>query len=240
VEGYAVLAEKDDYSAEAMTPLPVDYIDVERVKEVLIDQGWDPENIHELKEFTKRDLLDELDWLEENADINDIVFFYITAHGEYLRQILGWNDFFPGQWSQVESSKRVLLVDSCSAARYIKAVRKDKEPHLSIAAVDQDELGWKGLEEEGLPIIGGVFTFYFTEALSDPEADTDQDGAVSIQEAVLMAEDKQREYMHDVVFAVPEFLEGYHFFGVEPEKDPTFPDVILDDAIGEPLYLLLE
>ena len=239
MDGWAVLAEKDDYSAEEMTNLPVDHIDIERMRQALIDRGWDPENIHELKEFTKKDLLEELDWLEENADGNDIVFFYINAHGEYLRRILGWNDFFPGEWKQVDSPKRVLLVDSCSAARYIKPVRKDQEPHLSIAAVDQDEYGWKGLEEEGLPIIGGVFTYYFAEALSNTEADTDQDGAVSVQEAALMAESQQRVYMHEEVFAVPEFLEGYHHLGAEPELDPTFPDVIIDDGIGEPLFLTL-
>jgi hypothetical protein len=239
VEGYAVLAAKDDYNAEGMTNLPVNHIDVDRMKQALIDQGWNPENIHELKEFTKRELLEELDWLEENADSNDLVFFYITAHGEYLRRILGWNDFFPGEWRQVESPKRVLLVDSCSAARYTKPVNKDGKPHLSIAAVDQDELGWKGLESEGLPIVGGVFTYYFSEALSDPEADSDQDGAISIQEAAALAEAKQRTYMHEVVFEVEEFVEMYHAIGAEPEKDPTFPNVVLDDTIGEPLFLSL-
>ena len=240
VVGYAVLAEKDDYKDEGMTDMLVDHIDIERMRQALIDQGWDPENIHELKEFTKRDLLEALDWLEENADANDIVLFYITAHGEYLRRILGWNDFFPREWKQVDSPKRVLLVDSCSAARYIKPVRKDQKPHLSIAAVDQDEYGWKGLEEEGLPIIGGVFTYYFAEALSDSEADADQNGEISVQEATLLAEEKQREYMHEVVFGVDEFVEMFHDIGVEPEKDPTFPDVIIDDAIGEPLYLSLQ
>jgi hypothetical protein len=239
VEGWAVLAEKDDYSAENMTPLPVDHIDVERMRGALIDQGWDPENIHELKEFTKWDLLEELDWLEANADGNDIVFFYINSHGEYLRRILGWNDFFPGKWRQVNSSKRVLLVDSCSAARYTKPVKKDPEPHLSIAAVDQDEFGWKGLEEEGLPIVGGVFTYYFAEALSDPEADTDQDGAVSVQEAAALAEENQRDYMHGVVFEVEEFVEMNHALGDYSDQNPAFPDVIIDDAIGEPLFLSL-
>jgi hypothetical protein len=222
-----------------MTNLTTDHIDIQRMGEALIDQGWDPENIHELKEFTKRELLEELDWLEENADGNDLVLFYISAHGEYLRRILGWNDFFPPEWRQVDSPNRILVVDSCSAARYTNPVKNDAGPHLSIAAVDQDELGWKGLEEEGLPIIGGVFTYYFTEALSDSEADSDQDGLVSVQEAVLLAEEQQRVYMHEIVLVVPEFLDGYHHYGAHPELDPTFPDVIMDDAIGEPLFLRL-
>jgi hypothetical protein len=62
---------------------------------------------------------------------------------------------------------------------------------------------------------------------------------VSVQEAVFIAEDKQREYMHDVVFAVPEFVEMYHGIGAEPEKDETFPNVIMDDALGYPINLRL-
>ena len=240
VEGWAVLAAKEDYSAEGMTDLSANHIDIDRMHQALIDQGWDPDNIHELKEFSKSELLEELDWLEENADGNDLVFFYITAHGEYLRRILGWNDFFPGEWRQVNSPNRILLVDSCSAARYIKPVKKDPQPHLSIAAVDHDEFGWKGLEKEGLPIVGLVFTYYFTEALTNLEADADQNGAVSVQEAVILAEEQQRKYMHDVVLVVPDFLDGYHKYGAQPELDSTFPDVIIDDAIGEPLYLSLQ
>ena len=132
------------------------------------------------------------------------------------------------------------MVDSCSAGKFTKPVTNDPNPHLSIAAVDSDELGWKGLEEEGLPIIGGIYTYYFAESLTNPDADADGDGFISVQEAVLMAEEQQRAYMHEVVFEVPEMVEMYHNIGKYPEQDPTFPDVILDDTIGGPLYLALD
>ncbi len=103
--------------------------------------------------------------------------------------------------------------------------------------MDEDEYGWKGIDDEGLPIVGGIFTYYFAEALTDPTADADENGQVSVQEAALVAEKEQREYMHDVVFAVPEFVEMYHSIGVEPEKDKSFPDVIISDSLGEDLYL---
>jgi len=237
VEGWAVLAEKDDYSDVGMTDMLVDHIDIVRMREALIKQGWDPDQIHDLKEFTREDLQTELDWLEEKADSNDIVFLYVSSHGEYLRLVIEWNDFIADEWDDINSDKRILLIDSCRAARFTKPVRKDPEPHFSIASVDMDEFGWKGLEDEGLPIIGLVFTYYFVEALEDPAADEDGDGLVSVLEAVNQAEAKQRYYMHNVVFAVPEFLEGYHNLGVQPENDLTFPDVIVDDKIGEPLYL---
>ena len=237
VDYYAVLAEKDDYTDVGMTDLLVDYIDIQRVREALESLGWSTEQIHELRDFNQESLITELDWLEENADDNDLVFFYITSHGSYLRNNIGWKNFFPEEWAQIVSEHRILVIDSCTAAEFTIPVMTDPNPHLSIAAVDDDEYGWKGIKEEGLPIIGGIFTYYFTEALTHPETDHDGDGLVSVQEAALVAEEKQRDYMHEVVFAVPEFLEMYPGNGVEPEKDESFPDVIVDDAVGEPVFL---
>lgn len=238
VEGWAVLAAKDDYSDVGMTDLLVDYIDTKRMRDALLGLGWDSEQIHVLNGFDRDSLQKELDWLEVAADENDVVLFYITGHGKYLSDIIAWSDFFPMEWSQITSLRRLLIVDSCMAGEFTDAVKRDPLPHISIAAVDKDELGWKGLEEEGLPIVGGVFTYYFAEAISSTWADTiHSDGLISIREAAKFAEEKQREYMHEVVFAVPQFVEDFHTIGYEPEKDPTYPDVIVDDTIIEELFL---
>lgn len=223
-----------------MDDMLVDYIDIARMRQVLEKSGWNPEQIHDLREFDRETLQAELDWLEENADKNDIVILYITSHGSYLSDELSWREFFADEWVQINSQRRLLIVDTCNAANFTNAVASDTRPHLSVAAVAGNEYGWKGLEEEGLPIIGGVFTYYFVEALENPDADTNSDGLVSVQEAALMAEGKQRAYMHEVVLVVPEFVAMYHALAVTPERDPTFPDVIMDDAIGEPLFLALD
>jgi hypothetical protein len=235
VEVYAILAEKDDYKDVGMTDLLVDYIDIIRIRETLESLGWPVENISELREFTREDLMAELDRLEEEVDANDLVFFYITAHGRYLSHEIVWHGFFPDEWEEIASTTKVLVVDSCQAAKF--TTQLNGEPGLAIAAVDEDEYGWKGLEEEKLPIVGGIFTYYFVEALTDPAADANGNGRISVQEAALAAEKQQRSYMHQEVFAVPEFVEMYHSIGVEPEKDPTFPDVIIGDSLGEELYL---
>jgi hypothetical protein len=239
INGWAVLAEKDDYKNVGMHDLLVDYINITRMHHSLENLGWLPDHIHDLREFDQETLLHELNWLEKNADGNDMVILYISAHGKYLSDVLVWNDFFADEWEQIPGQRRLLVVDACEAAIFTKAAAGDPAPHLSIAAVAGNEFGWWGLEEEGLPIIGGVFTYYFSDALNDPSADTNGDFIISAQEAALMAEEKQRTYFHDVVFAVPEFVEMYHAIGVSPEKDPTFPHVILDDTIGEPLDLTL-
>lgn len=240
VEGWAVLAERDYYESVFKPDLPVGYIDITRMRQALESSGWQSDQIHSLREFNRQTLQAELDWLEENADENDIVLLYITAHGYYLRDGIGWRHFFAGQWEQIISQRRVLVVDASFAALFTDTVASDTSPHFSVAAVDTNEHSWKGLEEEGLPIIGGVFTYYFTAALNDPITDANGDGLVSIQEAALMAEEQQRSYFHEVVLVVPEFVDYFHAADIAPERDPSYPHVIVDDTIGEPFYLALD
>jgi hypothetical protein len=240
VEGWAVLAEKDDYDDVDMSNLHVDYIDNTRFKDTLLALGWDADHIHESREFNREKLIMELNWLENNADENDIVILFVTAHGKFMSDHIQWSDFFGEEWAQIASHRRLLIIDTCTAAEFTQAARQDPNPHFSIAAVDQDEYGWKGLEEEGLPIVGGVFTYYFTEALTNLEADTNSDGRVSVREAATYTEEMQRTYMHEVVFSVREFVDIYHQIGVAPETDPSFPDVILDDNISEQFFLALD
>ncbi|MBU1877519.1 MAG: hypothetical protein KJ734_01080, partial [Chloroflexi bacterium] len=152
------------------------------------------------------------------------------------------SEFFAADWAGVRSERRVLVVDACQAELLTDAVKGDPRPHLSIAAVNKDEFGWAGLEEEGLPIVGAVFTHYFAAALGDASraADADGNGRVSLQEAARHAEAQQRTYMHDVVLKVPEFVEMYHKIDFYPERDPDFPHVVVADTVGKPVYLELD
>lgn len=240
VEGWAVLAEKDDYTGLDMEDLPVDFIDIIRIRQTLENAGWNTDHIRDLRDFNRETLQAELDWLEENADENDIVFLYVTAHSGYLKDIVSWREFFGDEWEQISSQRRLLVVDACEAADFTGATLTDASPHMSVAAVDGNEFSWKGIEEEGLPIIGGVFTYYFTEALDDLSSDFNGDGMVSIQEAVQTAEEKQRTYFHEVVIVVPEFLDMFHEIFSYPERDPSYPHVKVDDTIEEPLFLALD
>ena len=239
VAGWAVLAEKDDYDDVDMTNLPVGYIGIEQMGQVLEEAGWDSDRIRVLRDFDGNSLRDGLDWLEVSAGKHDVVLVYVNAHGRFLTDVLEWDAFFADEWEDIPSQRRILVVEACQAGSHTAAVAGDPAPYISIAGVAGDEAGWSGLEEEGLPIIGGVFTHYFAAAFGDSNADTDRDGCVSVQEAAVQAEQEQRTYMHEVVFAVPEFLEMYRRGGATPDEDPTFPDVVIDDRIGEPLCLEL-
>jgi hypothetical protein len=239
VGAWAVLAEKDDYSDVGKSDMLVDYIDIKRMEESLLALGWPSAQIHTLIEYDQKAIEDELIWILQNADEDDIIFFYITGHGSYLRQYIDWHNFFPMLWEQIPSPNRVLIVDMCTAAEFTNAVNGDPHPHLSIASVDFDEYAWKCLKDEELPIIGAIFTYYFADALLNPKANINGDKIVSVQEAALFAEERQREFMQKEIFSNPEFLQGYHDLGSYPEKDPTFPDVIIDDALGFPLDLTI-
>ena len=98
VQGWAVLAEKDDFSDVGMTDMLVDYISNKELSEALVKAGWDAENIHELNGFDRESLEQELDWLEEAADEDDIVFFYVATHGNHLIEHILWEEFFKEQW----------------------------------------------------------------------------------------------------------------------------------------------
>jgi hypothetical protein len=236
IDGWAVLADKNDYSDVDMTDLPLDYINLERIRQVLIDAGWREDHILELLEFDQTSLREALKWLAEQADENDLVFAYISSHGLYLYQNVHWEDFILMDWVMIKGAARVLILETCRAGAFTPTLKYDTKPHLLIGAVGNDEDAWAGLEEEGLPIIGSIFTYYFTTAFTDPEADGDGDGAVSIQEAALYAEQHQRAYMHDVVFEVPEFKEMFVEAGLAIE-DPTYPHVVIDDTFGSPIIL---
>jgi Caspase domain len=239
VNGWAVLAEKDNYDDVKMTNLPIGYTNTLQLRQVLLNFSWQAGRIREVREFDRSSLRQSLGWLAENADADDVVLLYVAAHGKYMTDVVKWSDFAAADWAAVRSQKRILVMDTCQAGGLTAAVKGDARPYLSVAAVAQGELGWSGLEEEGLPIIGGVFTHYLAAAFGDPKADADGNGQISVQEAARLAETQQRAYMHDVVLAVPEFLDGYHKLGSYPERDPGFPHVIVDDTMGQPVYLKL-
>ena len=62
------------------------------------------------------------------------------------------------------------------------------------------------MEEEGLPLMGAVFTYYFAESILDDTLDSNLDGFVSVQEAFDTASQRTRTYYRDAIFEVPDYL----------------------------------
>ncbi len=88
VNGWAILAEKDNYDDVKMTNLSIGYINILQLREVLLDSGWQASRIREVREFDQADLRQSLDWLAKNADADDVVLLYVAAHGKYISDVV--------------------------------------------------------------------------------------------------------------------------------------------------------
>ncbi len=237
VNGWAVLLEMNEFP-EGWSSLPVEFINSERMQTALFSLGWQSDHVYIIHDNLNISAVQEaVEWLVNNADCDDIALLYIFTHGMWMRNVLLWNDWFPDEWQKLDTSKRILLVDTCFAEEFIEPVRTDPSPHISLACCSADEVGWAGLEEEGLPIIGSVWNHYFTNALCNLSADLNGNGFVSIEEAFNFSIPLVQGYMNETVFAVQEFLESYHDAGIYPENYDAYPHPVIDDAYPDQLVI---
>lgn len=236
-DGRALLVERNAYAAYDLPDLDVEHVNVARMERVLRSAGWPAERIRVLREPSPAEFRREVRALRDRLDGDDLVLLYFFGHGEWLDGPVGWDDFFPDAWADLPAARRVLVLDVCRAGALLGPLADDPRPQLLIGAVEADEAAWAGERDEGLPILGAVFTRYFTAAFTDPTADADGDGRVSCQEAAHYADPRQREYIQSRVLTEPRFVEAFHAAGVHPERDPAFPRVVVSDSLGNPVLL---
>ena len=236
VDGWAVLLEMNEFP-EGWTDMPFDFINSERMQTVLLRLGWQNDHIYIVNgNLTISVVQEAVEWLVNNTDCDDIALLYILTSGRWMRNILLWNDWFPIEWERL-TSRKVLMVDTCGAEQFIEPIRNDSSPHISLAHCSAYEVGWAGIEEEGLPIIGSVWNYYFSNALLNSSADFDRNGLVSIEEAFNFSTPLMQEYMNENVFAVPEFLQMYHDLGIYPEDYDAYPHPVMDDEYSDQFML---
>ena len=236
-DGWAVLLEMNDFP-EGWSDIPVNFINSERMQAALLSLGWQSDHIYVVHDnLTFSVVHGAVEWLLNNTDDDDFALFYIFTHGMWMRDVLQWNDWFPNEWRKLNTSKRILIIDTCFAEEFIESIKSDPFPHISLACCSADEVSWAGLEEEGLPIIGSVWNYYFTNALCNSSADLDNNGFVSIEEAFNFSTPLVQRYMNETVFAVPEFLESYHKIGIYPENYDAYPHPVMDDSYPDQLVI---
>jgi hypothetical protein len=221
VEGWAVLMETNDFP-EGLVDLPVDFVDVKRMQDMLLYHGWQKSHIMVKKDgITQETIKEGIEHLK-NADKNDIALFYIASHGGYLRYGLRWNEAFPVLWDEIKTDKRVLIIDSCYSGSFLP---ESDRSHIAISSVSAQELGWVGVPKEGLSVIGFVFTYYFCESMKSD---------VSVEEGFEKTVPLVREYMKEIVY--PEFKDVYspkYYFIYNPHP-------VIDDQYPGYLYLEVE
>jgi len=237
VEGWAAILDMNNFP-EGWSSMPMDFINSEMVSNSLVGLDWQSDHIYVKHDnLTMYCVKEAVEWLVNNTDSNDIALLYIFTHGSWMRREILWNDWFPSEWQKLDTSKRILMVDTCSAGEFTEPVNNDPKPHISLGHCSAGEVGWAGIPEEGLPIIGGVWIYYFANALCNSTADSDENGFVSVEEAFDFSTPLMQKYMNETVFAVPEFLEMYHDIGVYPENYDVYPHPVIDDQYPEQLYL---
>ena len=237
IDGWAVLLEMNEFP-EGWPDMPVEFMNSERMQTALFSLGWQSDHVHVIHDNLTISVVQEaVGWLVNNTDYGEIGLLYIFTHGTWMRNVLLWNDWFPVEWEKLNTSKKVLMVDTCTAEAFIEPIRNDSSPHISLAHCSAHEVGWAGVEEEGLPIIGSVWNYYFCNALLNSSADLNDDGYVSIEEAFNFSTPLVQRYMNETVFAVPEFLEIYHDIGIYPENYDAYPHPVMDDQYPEQLNL---
>jgi hypothetical protein len=237
VGGWAVLLEMNEFP-EGWSDLPVEFINSERMQTALFGLGWQSDHVYIVQDNLTISIVQEaVEWLVNNTDSDDIALLYIFTHGMWMRNVLLWNDWFPVEWEKLNTSKKILMVDTCSAEEFIDPITDDLSPHISLACCSADEVSWAGVEEEGLPIIGSVWNYYFTNALCNSSADLNSNGFISIEEAFNFSTPLVQQYMNETVFTVPEFLEMYHEIGIYPENYDAYPHPVMDDGYSSQLEI---
>ena len=237
IDGWAVLLEMNEFP-EGYTDMPVGFINSERMQTALFSLGWQSDHVQVIHDNLTISVVQEaVEWLVNNTDYGEIALLYIFTHGTWMRNVLLWNDWFPLEWEKLNTSKKVAMVDTCGAEAYIEPIRNDSSPHISLAHCSAHEVGWAGIEEEGLPIIGSVWNYYFCNSLLNPSADLNDDGYISIEDAFNFSTPLQQRYMNETVFTVPEFLEMFHDLGIYPENYDAYPHPVMDDQYPEQLNL---
>lgn len=236
---WAVLMEMNDFPGEE-SDLIVDFINTKRMKETLIKLGVKETQIKIYEnDISIESVIDAIDWLNKNSNEGDTVLFYVMTHGGWLKNKAAWNNIFPKRWKNLKDRQQILIVDCCGAENYIGAFEDDQSSEISIASCSSDEKSWVGLEREGLPIIGNVWTYYFTQAVFDTKADINKDKMITLEEAFSLAALNTQKYMAEVVFKVDEFLQMYLEAGGSLDKIGKDPNPVMYNHNSKELILYI-
>ncbi|MFW9793523.1 MAG: hypothetical protein ACFFEE_04415 [Candidatus Thorarchaeota archaeon] len=222
-DGWAAIMEIN-YYPEGWTDIPTNYNDTHRWVDTLATLGWQESHILIVNEaFDLAQVVEAIQFLIDNTDENDIALLFIAAHGVWLNNTIAQNDTFEDTWEQISSHNKLLCIDACIAGRFTELVADDPNPEIAISAVGAYEYSWAGIEEEGLPIIGSVWNYFFTNALLNITADTDSNGDVSVEEAYDFAYPLTRAYYEDYVYPYSYEIEQLNnFVAPHPGMDDNY------------------
>jgi len=234
---WVVLVEKDYYPA-GYADLNIDFENSKRLMKLFGSLGVPDENILFIKnDVGEQQIRESFEWLAENADEDATIFYYMAAHGSYIRKRLRWNFLTPPQWNSLPQSNKIMVVDSCNAGEFISRFEESEESGITYGVVASDELNWWGEESEGLPIIGSIWVNYFIEAFENPAADQNGDGALSFTEAHCYTNAAVQQYTKENIFGNEDYLNSYIRYGYDPVTKPAYPNAAMNNHLEKELIL---
>jgi sulfatase modifying factor 1 len=239
VEGWAVLAAQEHYSEQTvLADQEAGFGYLYEFLESLRAAGWDDDQVRVIEDEVERaSIAEAVSWLADVADGDDVVLFYYAGSGRYLDLYLRWHALFPPLWAEVRG-QRVLLVDTCDGEYFARAVSGNGGRGLALGSTSAGQRDWFGLAADGTGFAGPAFTHFFTAALADERADLDEDGAISVQEAALLADSARRAYVQETIFPVEAFrLRFASSWEENPADDPGYPALWISDGEPEQIYL---
>lgn len=231
---WVVLMEKNHYPF-GFSPLDVGFINTARLKETVIQLGVPESQIFIKQDEVDRDTVEEsIRWLKSNSTAGDTLIMLIAAHGDWIGREMKWNLWFHDLWKGLSDRQRVLIIDSCESGQYVSRLWNDTNG-IAISVTSSTELAWWGILEEGLPIIGDIWLYYFRKAIFDPASDQNGDGMISVEEAFAATTFPNQQYMKEKVFAVKEFARSFRDAGMNIDR--PYPNPEMYDTLSGELIL---
>lgn len=223
---FVVLMEMNNYP-EGYSELDNGFKNIKDLETLFKSLGVPEENIlMKFDELKVEDVNETFDWINEKANEDSVIFYYVGAHGSYLSKGIMWNDFVPAQWSNLKQTDKIMLIDSCNAGLFVANFEEDPYSGITYGIVSDNELNWWADDTDDTPIIGSVWLYYFLDAINNPRTDIDlnSDNAISFMEAQEFSNINAQIYMSEYVFSVPEYLESYENHGFYSTKEGAYPN----------------
>lgn len=185
VEVYAILF--DQFPQEINGTIMGSAIEIQ---EALLSLGWSVENISIFlgeENMTKNIFLEQLNYLEEKVDENDLVFIYLSAHGHtYCRDVLDFNSWFQLEFNQIGTDNKIFLMESCYGGEFVElffarsyAMSSVAKDEIALVYLPEDNDTWL-LSEPAF--VGGISTHFWAKAMTNISADSSANGVVSLEE----------------------------------------------------------
>jgi hypothetical protein len=214
VEGWAVLVGAWDYAGE-VNDLPECLTDVAVMQSTLIDTcGFNAEAIHTItdgeSDISISVINEQFAWLQDNADGDDVVFFYYSGHGSCGNRIyandnealaLPNDEYYTeaamgAQLEQFEDgTTRIVVLDTCYSGGFANLGNTVGNTCV-LASSSYNQSSW-GQVTQFLPAnaAGSVFSSWLTEAMADGgslNVDINRNGRISMAEAFVYADSNIR------------------------------------------------